>query len=343
MNNAKWHRYEKYISSEDDIFLQDAKVSLDKKRKFRNVFRDSPEIKDRLRKVSNDSLRESFSILSKGDVVGVDGTLSMYPTLVGYRCRIGVVAVNYLGKNIGEALYVSDLEFIDDDLADIVELFRNIEEFTRFSPLLYRSLMLYKERELALSRDEEWKMLHGPIVPLEMRLGRLGIRDVLEENIALAEKIVEYKKFIGVLSSTNKLRVLNLGYLLEPGEYMFISSADKFMRSEHRRLTREEESIIEDFLEVYGSKISVGIFRATNKAYVFEAYRDFFDNAASIIIADSLNNKMKGFPFLIDYADKLCSRLFSSEEFKSRFEQFMLITEGEDAFASFDERHMRWF
>lgn len=342
LRRIEWRCFEEYVSNEQRMFIDDAVFSVQKSHMFRDSIRNIPEVEKRIKSVSPDIILDSLRKLSSGRVVGVDGTISIYPTPVGYRCRIGVVAVNYLGERVGEALYVSDLEFIDEGLNDITELLRNIEELCKFTPLLYKCLMMYKERELVLNRSEEWKVIHGPIVPLEMRLGRLGVENVLEENIKLAERLVMHKKIIGVLSSTRRLRLLNLGYLLKPGEYMRVASVGKLMRSEKRRLTREEESLIDGFIENYGDALVTGIYKASGKAYVFESHRDYFDEAAGLIIADSLNNRTKGFPFLIDYADKVCHSLFSSEEFKSRFEQALLSAEGEEAFMSFDERRMRW-
>ena len=202
--------------------------------------------------------------------------------------------------------------------------------------------MLYKERELALQRPEKWKLIHGPLVPLEMRLGRLGVSGALKANLELAEELLKRGNIAGVMSSTSRLRLLNLGYLLRPGEYITAAKASAFMKAEKRRLTREEERLLDWFIEQHGDEITVSVYKAGSKAYVFEAPANQVDEAASIIIADSRHTGMKGFPLLLDYADKVASTLLSAEEFKQKFEQQLLRAQGLEAIMSFDERRMRW-
>ena len=50
--------------------------------------------------------------------------------------------------------------------------------------------------------------------------------------------------------------------------------------------------------------------------------------AARIIARDSLFQREKGFPLLLDYADNLCSTLFKASDFNNIIE-FKLAQEGE--------------
>ncbi|RLE84112.1 MAG: hypothetical protein DRJ39_03700 [Thermoprotei archaeon] len=337
-----WLQYEDYIKKENIQITHDIDSFVEAREKFRNKVLSIPNISEKLFQIEDKKLKNAFNSLRKGEVCGIDGTLALYPTPIGYRCRIGVVAVNYKGERVNEAVYISDANLVDEELEKVEDFLENVEKLTRITPLLYRSIMFHRERELALERQEKWKLAHGPLIPLEMRLGRLGVSGALEANLELSKKIVEHGHVIGVLSSTNRLRVLNLGYALNPGEYMKIASLGSVMESEIRRAPSEERELILDFIREYGEKLVMGIYKASHKAYVFEAREDVFHEAAHILYADSLNNPVKGFPLLIDYADTLCSSLLSPEDFKKRIECEILKREKEKAFQSIDERRMRW-
>ncbi len=342
LEKFKWINFEEYIKEERGKLEKNVDLLVKARRKFREKVLSIDDIGDRLFQVDERYFKQAVEALRIGEVAGIDGTISFYPTPLGYWCRIGVVAVNYMGERLNKIVYISDAQLVDTALDNIGEFLKNIEELNRYTPLLYRALMFYKEREIALSRKEKWKIVHGPLIPLEMRLGRLGVEGVLETNLKLAERIVENERIIGVLSSTRRLRILNLGYVLENGEYLKISDLGSLLKSEIRRAPEEERALINDFIEEYGEKVLVGIYKAFNKAYVFEASRKFFREAAHILYADSLNNPAKGFPMLIDYADSLCKTLVNPEDFKRRLEYELLKKEGYRAFQALDERRLRW-
>ncbi len=342
LDTLSWSKLEEYLVGESSLLEEEAEEVRDSMRRFRQRILGIRKLRQRIFSPELVDLEEAWSLLREGRVAGVDGTLSLYPTPIGFRCRIGVVAVNYVGEKISEAVYISDAMLIDEELEKIEDILEEIERLSKLSPLLYRSIMLHKEREFALSRDEEWKILHGPLVPLEMRLGRLGVPGALEANLELGRKLVEYGKVIGVLSSTNRLRLLNLGYVLKPGEYMLVGNAGRLMEAEKRRVTREEERLLDEFIREYGSRIIVGIYRVSSKAYIFEAVDEFFHDAAKIVMADSVNSSVKGFPLLLDYADRVLSSILSSQAFMERIEHSLLKAGGEEAFIAFSERRMRW-
>jgi hypothetical protein len=58
--------------------------------------------------------------------------------------------------------------------------------------------------------------------------------------------------------------------------------------------------------------VLVGVFRASSLAppQVFYAHRDHFELAAAIAIADSVLLPDRGFPMLIDLADRTCKSVY---------------------------------
>lgn len=66
------------------------------------------------------------------------------------------------------------------------------------------------------------------------------------------------------------------------------------------------------FAREAGSKIAVGVFRASTMAppQVFYAHVDYVHEAALIALADSALQEHRGFPMLIDLAHTVCSATF---------------------------------
>jgi len=337
----RWRSFEDYLGEEDSVLAEDVRFFRRVRGELRRFVEGLRGFRDRLRRIDLGRVDVFRSLLYEGRVCGVDGTIAVYPTPIGVKCRIGVIAVNYAGGRLEKVVYVSDANLIDEELRRVDELLSSLERVVRFSRLLYRTVMLYEERRIALERDEDWRIVHGPLIPLEFRLGRLGVEGVLEACLELGAKLIDDGHVIGVLSSTNRLRIASLGYILNPGEYLYVGELGRIMEAEKRRLTAEEESLVDDFISKYGSKVALGIYRVGARSFVFEARKDFFDDAAHLIIADSLNNRFKGFPLLLDYADSMCRTLLNSSDFERKIENMYLIEEGEEGLLSFDERRLR--
>jgi hypothetical protein len=66
------------------------------------------------------------------------------------------------------------------------------------------------------------------------------------------------------------------------------------------------------FRDDVASQVLVGVFRASVLAppQVFYAHREHFDLAAAIAIADSVLLPERGFPMLIDLADRACKSVY---------------------------------
>ena len=80
------------------------------------------------------------------------------------------------------------------------------------------------------------------------------------------------------------------------------------------RAAREKRSWSEAvrFRDEVASQVLVGVFRASPLAppQVFYAHRDHFELAAAIAIADSVLLPDRGFPMLIDLADRACKSVY---------------------------------
>jgi hypothetical protein len=74
---------------------------------------------------------------------------------------------------------------------------------------------------------------------------------------------------------------------------------------------RPEEWVIR-FRDEVASQVLTGVYRASALAppQVFYAHRDHFETAALIAIVDSVLLPTRGFPLLIDLADRACTLVY---------------------------------
>jgi len=176
--------------------------------------------------------------------------------------------------------------------------------------------MSYKEREISLKRPEEWKFIHGTLVPLELRVPRLG-KGAFEAALNLSKKLLDYKKCVGVISSSTRFNYIAAGLVLNPGQYMWTIPVGEAVAEEIEEAigNARERKELENFKEKYLDNLKLGVFRIGPKPYLFEAHEEYFDEAASLVIADSLHQQLRGFPLLIDYADSICKSVLSPDDF----------------------------
>jgi hypothetical protein len=76
---------------------------------------------------------------------------------------------------------------------------------------------------------------------------------------------------------------------------------------------------VEKFADEVGEKIIIGTYRASKlaPAQMFYAHVDYAHEAALIAMADSVLQQHRGFPMLIDLADKMCSTTFGADTFNA--------------------------
>lgn len=69
---------------------------------------------------------------------------------------------------------------------------------------------------------------------------------------------------------------------------------------------------VRSFQEDVGSKVVLGVYRASvfSPGRVFYAHEDYVHEAAQIVMADSALQEARGFPNLIDIADRTCKGMF---------------------------------
>lgn len=329
---SNWEDYETFIQRIDTKMEHDIQKSQEKRMELREKLLKDPEIRSRIRPRQEDKKKwESLKIwaekeLFEGNVCAVDGTVSHFPMASGTRFRIGIVATSYKNKRVERVLYVSERELAEPSSGPI-EHINNLMKGHRISNMLVRAIMMYAERDLALRRPERWKFVHGPLLPYELRTG-LGVYRALDESLDLGQKLIEDKNVIAVIEDTTRLDWQSAGDILAMGEYLYVSDLksqfelylygddEKGISGAH--FNRDDEKKFKWFIDSFAENILVGVFRAGYKPYVIEAHKDNFDKAIALVMQDSINQPMRGFPLLIDYADATCSGLLSGGEFQKQ-------------------------
>jgi len=314
IDSIKWHTYSEFMKIEPQIIEEAAQHYIEVREKLRKFIKEKKLLEGRIHKPTQQEIEQATRKLVEGKVCGVDGTLSIYPTPAGARCRIGVVVTSYTQAAVSYTTYIADHDFIEGTVEDVAEYLEKIEKIRPQTRLLYKTIMLYYERYFALKAPYQTALVHGPLLPLEFRL-RLKTPGLLEKCLELSQKIVESKKLASVITRTSRLRAISLGQLLEQDEYIVLGPLSKLI--EPRGIPRRDRPLVEEFLKNYGDEILLCIYKAGNKPYLAECPVSRLREAMNIIIADS-KLSAKGFPLLLEYADKTCKTLLNTKTFKQK-------------------------
>jgi len=312
----KWHPFIEHAKQVSATLQDDVDIVLRQNETIRLEARNLLEADFDIRRCAPQELDCAQDILMGGRVAAIDGTHAVFPMLSGVCCQIGVATTSYENKKAVGALIVSEQQVSGDETSVLGILKRRKKSQKIISRMLIQAVMFYMERQKAVERDEEWLMFNGDLVPQPLRTG-IGSFRALDPCLDICRKCMAREKIIGVLANSTDSELLSLGLALEPGEYIALRSykedLDEYLES--AGLRGNDRAIMQDFNATYADHYVVGVYRAGAKAYVFQAHRDFFDQAAAIVIRDSMFQPLRAYPLLIDYADALCSTLMSSSEF----------------------------
>lgn len=321
VSDKKWRSYKEHVKKVSDVLQTDINKALCENDKIRTEVRAFIERELNVKACTDDSLEKAKTILLKGKVAAIDGTHAIFQLLSGLCCQIGIATTSYQNEKTAGTLFVSEQEITDQEVSVLGILQRRKKSQKMVSRMLIQAIMFYMERNKALERIEEWLMFNGDLVPQPLRTG-IGRYRALEPCLKMCSKVMNKKKVIGVLSNSTDSELLSLGLALNPGEYIEIRSykedLDEYLESSGLR--GNDRALMEHFNNEYADQFLVGVYRAGEKAYVFHAHKDYFDEAASLIIRDSMFQPLRAYPLLIDYADSLCSTLMSSSDFKKMVE-----------------------
>jgi hypothetical protein len=282
-------------------------------------------------------------LLFNGAVEACDGRPTVHDTLPLTIVQIGVSLVSYRGDqgSWSQRLFRRDLRVGGlDPVAEMVELLERRERRgglnqpsrrDTLSELAQRGIMTYAERAILLRRSEaQWRMGHGNPAAYELITGS-GSLDLMVEATRVVRELVEgHQKFVFVASEPGDRMLLTLGNALRPLEYAIVGTLkddiDRTVEHGHYRgkinvdsrwdgVELTGEQWIRTFRDQVASQVVVGVYRASRMApaQMFYAHVDHADVAAHVALADSVLQEHRGFPMLIDLADRVCGTVFGDQ------------------------------
>ncbi|MCP2213974.1 hypothetical protein [Bradyrhizobium diazoefficiens] len=276
----------------------------------------------------SDTLR---SVLFNGLVEACDGTRVSYDTLPISVIQIGLCMTTYLDDgaptSVGHRLYRHDMVRRHDNAEE--ELLAFLKQRARasnpdengevagISDMLVRAIMEHGERYLLTERSRKpWRMGHGLPYPYEMMTGS-GSGKIIELSLGLLPKLLgDHKRFVFVPSETGDRAIRTIANALQPLQYAVLTNTkyiiDAYLRGSYRGKYADFKPMLFDFRDDIASKVLVGVYKASrfSPGHVFFAHEDHVHEAALIAMADSALQEHRGFPNLIDIADRLCKATF---------------------------------
>ncbi|MDB5306942.1 MAG: hypothetical protein JWO38_1144 [Gemmataceae bacterium] len=279
-------------------------------------------------------------LLFNGGVQCADGTCQTHDTLALTVYRVGVSLVGYKGNQGSWAtqLFRKDLREQHGDRTE--QMLALLETRGRraglnqpdrrdgLSELAQRAVMSYAEARVLLDRAAAgWRLGHGSPAPYQLLAGA-GNPDMAIESVkVLRDLLAGYRRVVYVASEPGDRNLLHLGQALRPLEYLVVGTLDERIADFVDDLTFGGPVTVDDrwdgtrltpakwvmrFRDEVAAEILYGVYRASWFAppQVFYAHRAHFETAARIAIADSVLLPDRGFPLLIDLADRACTAVY---------------------------------
>lgn len=115
-----------------------------------------------------------------------------------------------------------------------------------------------------------------------------------------------------------------IGNALRPLEFVIIQTLkpeiDRYIETGGYREDSGVLPRMRNFRDEVAPNVVVGLYRASamSPPYLFHAHKDYAQIAARIALADSILQEHRGFPMLIDLADKVCGATFGVDSFVSQ-------------------------
>lgn len=337
LNSSPWVNLEKHL---DDL-RERVDTSIDKTQKLREKYRkellaNNPQLKNSIKRPSKNSLDNAAKILRTGTVAASDGTISPVPLLGGSKIQVGVVIVFNHGDIVDWITKIFETE-LTDDANSAIEYFSNLRGTRKISNILARAIMLFGERRLLLEQEADWRMMHGEIIPHELRTGAGRPSKNLNLAFDLVEDYIQTKNFIAVSEASDDIDILNAAIILEPGEYFIVKTltntlqlfldGDKTTGQSKANFSQTDEKKFRNFIQKVGEKISIVLVKAGNKPFLLECHSDKIEEAVSLFMADSLWTRgfavdgsaftVRGYPFHIDLADQIARTLIKGSDFQN--------------------------
>ena len=337
LESAPWVPLEEHLNH----IRQRVDRSISKAHDLRERYRDEllaqqPHLASQIRTPSAAALNTAEQMFRTGTISAVDGTISPVPLLAGSKIQIGVVIVTNRGDVVDLVTRVFETE-ITSDSGSATDFFNNLRTTRSISNLLSRAIMLFGERRLLMNHPTDWRLLHGELIPHELRTGAGRPAHNLKPTFDLINEYITSEKFFAVSEASDDIDILNAAILLQGGEYIVIRSMTEtltdFLEGDaetgqaRANFVKPDERRFREFIAQAGPKVSVVLVKAGPKPFLLECHADRVEEAVAMFLTDSLWTRglpldgsaftIRGFPFHIDLADQVARVLFKGSDFRN--------------------------
>ena len=296
---------------------------------------DAPPQAGVYRATLDDIRRVQAAALFNGQVEACDGISVLYDTLPLTIVQIGVSMVAYRGDQStwSHRLYRRDMRVrgratVEEEIMEFLDRRQRRggldqpSQRDQMSDLFRRAIMAFAERAVLADRSTAaWRVGHGNPLAHELITGSGSAELILRSLEILKRLVLNHERFLFVPSAPAERAFLTIGNALEPLEFAVIdTAADRLNRTIEQGGYRGQEfrnakRHLEAFAEEAGPKVLMGAYRVSRHApaQTFYAHADHVCEAALVAMADSILQDHRGFPMLLDLADRLCSNLMGPE------------------------------
>jgi hypothetical protein len=359
LGTAPWVDLEEHLNELRERVDRSISVAHQRRAAYRReLLERKPELKAAIRRPSAAALNEAERLLMKGIVAAADGTLSPVALLAGCKIQVGVVIVFNSGQVVDFVTRVFETE-LTSPASSATEFFAELRTARKVSNLLARAIMLFGERRLLLNHPADWRMLHGELIPHELRTGAGRPAQNLTAAFRLVNEYIATGQFIAVSEGPDDIDVLNAAILLQPGEYIVIRSLGDtlttFLEGDEGQmranLVTSDRETFRRFIDSAGPQVAIVLVKAGHKPFLLECHADRVEDAVALFLADSLWSKglptdgsactVRGFPFHIDLADRIAATLFKGSDFQDFVDARLFDLGTEEALFDLDPRRTR--
>ena len=361
LDSAPWQPLEVHLNSLKERVDKSIAASHELREKYRQeLLSNNPQLALKIKRPSQAALKIAEEIFKTGIIAASDGTISPVPLLAGSKIQIGVVIVSNRGDIVDLVTRVFETELVPT-VRNAREFFSNLRSTRSISNLLARAIMLFGERRLLLEQEANWRMLHGELIPYELRTGAGNPAQNLQPTFELINEYVKNKKFIAVSEASDDIDILNAAILLQPGEYIVIKyledslltflEGDPDTGQSAANFNTIHRGMFRQFITAVGPEVAIVLVKAGNKPFLIECHKDLVEEAVAIFLTDSLWTRglptdgtaftVRGFPFHIDLADQVARTLFKGADFRNFVESRLFELGLEAGVFDIDPRRVR--
>jgi hypothetical protein len=361
IQQSPWVSLEEHLNDLKERVDASINTTNELRAKYREeLLANNPNLQASIKRPSAISLKNAQELVTTGSIAASDGTISPVPLLGGSKIQVGVVIVFNHGDIVDWITKIFETE-ITEKANSAIEHFTNLRGTRKISNILARAIMLFGERRLLLQQKADWRMMHGELIPHELRTGAGRPDKNLDIAFQLVHDYVDTKNFIAVSEASDDIQILNAAIILEPGEYFVVKTltdtlslfldGDAETGQSKANFSQKDENKFRTFIQSVGEKVSIVLVKAGNKPFLLECHTDKIEEAVALFMADALWTRgfpidgssltVRGYPYHIDLADHIARTLIKGSDFQNYVESRLFDIGVESGIFDIDPRKTR--